>query len=267
MATYTVNISGTFNQTYGYLTINGTKITTAGTRTYSSKPTISVYISSSQSNLRSKCEVTINDTVVKSGHGEYTLLTDATTINIVMLQVQDSSTYLYYCADIGIETPKTNEPHNTNIGGTAREFESGTVLIGGVLREIESGLVLVNGVAREIEFVVAPKTRRVTITGNGYYKDYTTKLAYVEIGGKQYTSAASLEVEDGTIATLAAMTGYNTSGDVGGEIKENGVLIGRGGYGRLGTYDYTIESDVTINMSCVYYGNANNNSNIKITTQ
>lgn len=158
--------------------------------------------------------------------------------------------------------------HNTLIGSTAREIESGTVLIGGVLREIESGLVLVNGVAREIEFVVAPKTRRVTITGKGYYgTNSSVTLAYVEIGGKKYTSAASLEVEDGTIATLAAMRGYNTSGNTGGEIKENGVVIGYGGRGKLGTYDYTIESDVTISMSCVYYGNTNNNSNINITTQ
>ena len=44
--------------------------------------------------------------------------------------------------------------HNTLIGGTVREIESGTVLFGGVLREIESGMTLVNGVAREIE--IAP---------------------------------------------------------------------------------------------------------------
>lgn len=150
MATYTVNISGTFNQTYGYLTINGTKITTAGTKTYSSKPTIKAYVSSYQSNLRSKCYVSHNGTVLKSGYGEYTLSIDAETMDIKMLQVQDPSTYLYYAVEITTEIPA--DPHIANIGGTAREFSSGTVLLGGVLREIESGLILIGGVSREIVF-------------------------------------------------------------------------------------------------------------------
>lgn len=68
-----------------------------------------------------------------------------------------------YTIELGVATGATinittgaevasDDIHNSLIGGTAREIESGTVLIGGVLREIESGLVLVNGVAREIAF-------------------------------------------------------------------------------------------------------------------
>lgn len=195
MATYTVNISGTFNQTYGYLTINGTKITTAGTRTYSSKPTISVYISSSQSNLRSKCYVSHNGTVLKSGYGEYTLSIDAETMDIKMLQVQDPSTYLYYAVEITTKVP--SEPHNTNISGTAREFESGTVLIGGVLREIESGLALVGGVAREIEFV---KKEMAVMT---FTNAPTPAVEKVTIDGKAYTTAGAHEIEKGSVVKFS----------------------------------------------------------------
>lgn len=236
MATYAVNISGTFNQTYGYLTINGTKITTAGTRTYSSKPTISVYISSSQSNLRSKCEVTINDTVVKSGHGEYTLSTDATTINIVMLQVQDSSTYLYYCADIGIETPKTNEPHNTNIGGTAREIESGTVLLGGVLREIESGLVLVNGVAREIEFA---RPEMVTLT----LSNALTSMERVVVNGQSYTAAGSYEIEKNSTVQVSVKGSSSSSTSV---IRLNRTVVVSNRSTSFEVYELVADTAITI---------------------
>lgn len=191
MATYTVNISGTFNQTYGYLTINGTKITTAGTRTYSSKPTIKAFVSSSQSNLRSKCYVSHNGTVLKSGYGEYTLSIDAETMDIKMLQVEDPSTYLYYAVEITTKVP--SEPHNTNIGGTAREFESGTVLIGGVLREIESGLVLVGGVAREIALA---KKEMVLMT---FANAPTSAVEMVTIDGKEYTKAGDYEIEKGSV--------------------------------------------------------------------
>lgn len=82
--------------------------------------------------------------------------------------------------------------HNTLIGSTGREIESGTVLIGGVLREIESGMVLVGGVAREIEFV---KKEMVTMT---FTNAPTSAVEKVTVDGKDYTTAGTHEIEKGS---------------------------------------------------------------------
>ena len=164
MATYTVNITGNLNSRYGYATINGTTITSAGTKTYTSKPTISVYVGTGTIIDQNLCAVKLNGTTVKSGQGSYSLdFGDDNVVNISF--TAKSSTGTYYTADI--TTQKTSSggdsvdggdgsEHYTLIGNAAREIEGGTVLIGGVLREIDSGLALVNGVAREIAFSNLP---------------------------------------------------------------------------------------------------------------
>ena len=158
MATYTVNISGTLNSNYAYATLAGTKTTTAGTKTYTSKPTIAVYVSSSNSSARSNCKVTLNGATVKNGYGSYTVdIGDADIVSITFTSVR-SGYYTYYTCDITTETSAPPDPmaphdgHNTNIGNVAREIERATALIGGVVRKIENGLALVNGVSREIAF-------------------------------------------------------------------------------------------------------------------
>ena len=168
MATYTVNVFGDLDSSNGYATIAGTKTTTGGTNTYTSKPTIAVYVSSSRFDVRSKCEVTLNGTTVKSGYGSYTAdIGDADTVNIRFAAVPSGS-YTYYTCDIFTKKSSSGGSsgsgggHYANIGSAAREIEVGTVRLNGVAREIESGMTLVGGVAREIAFSSAPAFADVT---------------------------------------------------------------------------------------------------------
>lgn len=206
MATYTVNITGSLNSSYAYATLNGTKTTTTGTNTYTSKPTIDVYVSSSRSSLRSSCKVTLNGTTVKSGYGSYTAdIGDADTVNIQFNAVTSGS-YTYYTCDITTEISDPMAPHdghNTNIGSVAREIEGGTALIGGVGREFESGLVLVGGVSREIEFDLGAVVLTVANKDN-YHNGYNANYAYAMVGDTRLNpdEMSSMEVPYGTIVTI-----------------------------------------------------------------
>lgn len=237
MATYTVNISGTFNATYAYLTINGTKITSAGKKTYSSKPTIKVYLSSYHSPIRPLCNVKINGTVVQEGEGEYTLSTEATTIDIVISQIQDTSTYLYFTADISFDPLVPYDGHNTNIGQVARQIEGGTVLIGGVRREVESGLTLVGGVSREVTFA---DSVQVVISGEPY-----NGRAYATINGSAVYNAGTYEYDKmPTISVYVA--GANTSMSEKCKVTLDGQTV-RGG---KGTYNLTVDANkITIEFT------------------
>lgn len=160
MATYTVNISGTLNSSYAYATLAGTKTTTTGTKTYTSKPTIAVYVSSSNSSARSNCKVTLNGTTVKTGYGSYTAdIGEADIVNITFASAQ-SGYYTYYTCDITTETSDPMAPHdghNTNIGNVAYEINGATARMNGVGYKVASGMTRVNGVAMEIKFEIAPE--------------------------------------------------------------------------------------------------------------
>ena len=137
--------------------------------------------------------------------------------------------------------------HNTLIGSTAREIESGTMLIGGVLREIDSGLALVNGVAREIAFTKEMFT--VTITKTGNYAN-----ASVVIDGTTYTSSATVEVEVGEIIHCEAVSDH-----VGGsriylneEEVADSVSAETGGRGTA-EYEYTVIGNTAIELSTGKY--------------
>lgn len=138
--------------------------------------------------------------------------------------------------------------HNTLVGSTTGEIEGGTVLIGGVVREIDSGLVLVNGVAREIVFATLCT---VTITGSG-----SVSRCRLTINGTIYTSAATVEVEPGTIVSC-----YVRLGQVRGTVKLNGKEVANSG-GSSATYNYAVEKNVRISLS---YSSYNGNSTISIT--
>lgn len=211
MATYTVNISGTLNSSYAYATLNGTKTTTAGTKTYTSKPTIAVYVSSSNSYARSNCKVTLNNSTVKNGYGSYTLdIGEADIVNITFASARSGS-YTYYTCAITTETSTPPDPmaphdgHNTNIGQVARQIEGGTVRLGGIGREIESGLVLANGVAREIEFDFDFGPVVLTVANqDNYYNKYNANYAYAMVGDTRLDpdEMSSMEVPYDTIVTI-----------------------------------------------------------------
>ena len=129
--------------------------------------------------------------------------------------------------------------HNTLMGSTSREIESGTVLIGGVLREIESGLVLVNGVAREIEFVVTPFECTITFLEYG-----SSEYQYVSIDGKKYIGDQwddhdEIIVLSGTVIELYAKD--NRSGN--GAILLDGKTVASAD---PATYQYTVNGDLEI---------------------
>ena len=131
---YTVTASGTFNQTNGNFTINGTTYYAAGTWTFDSKPTITIRTSANGgSSYAGNCTITVNGVTVSTGHNIYTLETDDDTIDIVFTQGTYSGRY-YYSAAVTTSQSDPLAPkdgHNTNIGAAAFQIESGTVRVGG----------------------------------------------------------------------------------------------------------------------------------------
>ena len=237
MATYTVQISGSAHTTYAYVTINGERFASADKKTYTSKPTVSVYVGAATSAARSKSTVKLNNETVKSGSGTYNLSTDATTININFTTgTHDSERY--YNANIttsgepesGDDTgDSSGGEHYTNIGGTSREIEGGTVMVGGALGEIDSGLTLVDGVQRDITFTKPNVT--ISITGSG------SIYASVVLNGTTYNSSNTLVVPSGTEITLKAAGQKNTVGT----INVDGVKVNS-----ATTYIMTVDSDINI---------------------
>ena len=251
-----VNISGTGDANYCYAQVNGTKYTKAASNITLNSSTIVFEVYGNGSSYLGK--VTIDgDTVLTSDTGNatysWTVPNSVTEINIVLTDQN-------YYTTVTVTTQKSGDSgdgggeHYTNIGGTAREIESGTVLIGGVLREIESGLVLVNGVAREIAFKVEPRTFNVTISGSTQ-----PTRAKVEINGVEYSSAARLVVESGTELIAYAMSSAN--GRYTTQVNLNGTRVLTSSSGSwFDTYTHVIESDVEVEL------NSGNTMTINITT-
>lgn len=125
--------------------------------------------------------------------------------------------------------------HNTLIDGTAYEIDGGRVLIGGTAYSIDKGKTMVGGTVYEIAFAF-PVT--VTITGGG-----NATSCYVTINGKNYSSAATLEVEAGTeilAYAWATSTMYKTSA----EIKLNGSVVAKGTRNNAASYTFTPDCSV-----------------------
>jgi hypothetical protein len=255
MATYTVKITGSPHSSYGYVTINGTKYTSDRTYTYTSKPTISVYVSATTSSDRSRCSVSLNGERVKTGYGSYDLSTEATDIEISIGSSTGASGY-YYSAHITTSgEPESGDDtgggsgggHYTNIGSTSREIESGTVLIGGVLREIETGIVLVGGVAREIAFGPGDATMNVVSkTTNAYAME-------IEWDGGSHTDSRKSATYSIPIGTTIRFK-IPVSDTIGG-IRLNGSIISTSplpvtgsGSNKRQYYDYVLNGNITVNI-------------------
>lgn len=67
--TVNVALSGDFHSSYGYVTIDGTKYTSAQTLKVAKGTSVTVYCSSS--GRKSKCEITLNGTTVAKGSNAY----------------------------------------------------------------------------------------------------------------------------------------------------------------------------------------------------
>jgi hypothetical protein len=147
--------------------------------------------------------------------------------------------------------------HNTPIGSTSREIESGTVLIGGVVREIESGLVLANGVAKEIAFT--KPLVKVVITNNGQIDNYAT----VTMNGVTYNSEGNFLLYAGTVITLKVRSvNYTGNASIVGRIYVDTVLVQSIKNGTA-TYELTVDSHTNIHLS----RSADGYGTIEVTTQ
>lgn len=67
ISTVDVALSGTFDKSYGYVTIDGTRYISAQTLTVAKGTSVTVYCGASHSNNRTKCKITLNGTTVAQG--------------------------------------------------------------------------------------------------------------------------------------------------------------------------------------------------------
>ena len=122
-------------------------------------------------------------------------------------------------------------PGKTMIGGTAYDVKPGSVMVGGTVYTIKEGKTLIDGTAYSIKFA---SDVVVTITGSGIHG--TKKMAYVEIDGTEYTSAATVTVPAGTEI-------YCVTIGFGGGVYLNGTKL------EGAKYTFNAESDVSIALS------------------
>lgn len=93
----TVELSGTFSSSNGYVTIDGTKYTSSGTYSAKKGDVVSIYVSGSSSQ-RQNCYVELNGETVKSGYGEYN---HTVTKDCIITMTRNGSTYNnYYSCEI-----------------------------------------------------------------------------------------------------------------------------------------------------------------------
>ena len=97
----TVTLSGTFDSSYGYVMIGGTKYTSAGSYTVPMGEQVHITVSSSSSSQRSNCQVTLDGRTVMDGSGTYDYTVGFSDCTIHFNQSRTSSWASYYwTADI-----------------------------------------------------------------------------------------------------------------------------------------------------------------------
>ena len=96
--TITVEISGTLHASYGYVTINGEIISSAGSYEYNKPLEISVTVSAATVSGQGSCYVTKNGTSVKTGSGTYTFITEANKVLITFERSSGGMRQYYHAA-------------------------------------------------------------------------------------------------------------------------------------------------------------------------
>lgn len=90
----TVRLSGTFDSSYCYATIGGTKYTSSATLTLETGVTVEIYVSARITMAADKnCHVTLNGETVQRGGGTYTLTVTTDTSIVFATGVDQSYTY------------------------------------------------------------------------------------------------------------------------------------------------------------------------------
>ena len=96
-----VALSGTFNSSYGYVTIDGTKYTSAQTLTVAKGTSVTVYCGSNNSSIQKNSIIKLNGTTVAQGTSsaaaEYTF---TVTDNCTVVLSKKTAIFDYYTAAI-----------------------------------------------------------------------------------------------------------------------------------------------------------------------
>lgn len=158
--------------------------------------------------------------------------------------------------------------HKTLIDGTAYEISGGKTLVNGTAYSIKNGKTLVGGTAYEVGFGVPCE---VTITGDSSYTAYgiTNYAAYVKIDGVKYGSPAKITVNQGDTISFCVRSAIKNPGQImgynqPGNIYLNGTLVYSGSADGEGTYNYTVQGNIAVNVEMYsgkvssltyYYGN------------
>ena len=159
------------------------------------------------------------------------LLTKITNTN------SDSSIFYFYGADLTVTYTYQSEKFMLKLSGDYKDAARTFKKVSGIWVEqtdlanvIEDGVRYQNGG----EYVSPYKT--VTVTGSGENSEGYFHSS-VSIGGIQYKSATTLQVEPGTVVTIKT---YRHA------IYLNGVLVAS--QPMLNTYEHTVTSDCSINL-------------------
>ena len=123
-------------------------------------------------------------------------------------------------------------PGKTMIGGTAYDVKPGSVMVSGTVYTIKEGKTMVDGTAYSIKFA---SDVVVTITGNGL-----VELAFVEINGTKYTSAATVTVPAGI--EIHCYAAYKS------KVLKSGVYL-NGERLKVKEYTFNADSDVSIALT------------------
>lgn len=146
--------------------------------------------------------------------------------------------------------PEPETPANScMVDGTIYGIKTGTALVNGTAQTIYNGRTLVAGAGYDI--VLSSSGFTVTIDGNGTSAGLggtTSEYAAVVINGTAYTSAATVEVANGTTITLrtnASNQDYRSYT----KIIIDGVTVAQGTTSAAASYIYTPTGNITVTLA------------------
>lgn len=137
--------------------------------------------------------------------------------------------------------------NNCLISGAAYSIKTGRTLVNGTAQTIYNGRALVAGAGYDI--VLSTSGFTVTIEGKGEEAVLQTKVEYaaVVINGTAYASAATVEVESGTVITLRTSAGTTKTRE-NTQIIVDGVTVAKGTTAAAASYTYTPTGDITVTL-------------------
>lgn len=138
--------------------------------------------------------------------------------------------------------------NNCLIGGATYSIKTGTALVNGTAQTIYNGRALVAGAGYDI--VLSTSGFTVTIEGNGEegVGPVQQEYAAVVINGTAYASAATVEVESGTVITLRTRASTDSTRK-NTQIIVDGVTVAKGTTEVEASYTYTPTGDITVTLS------------------